>query len=63
MYSRSGTFPLIRGVSASKEKLCYEKFENGGISLKNILETEQKEYHNDKANKKSRIVFPDKKPA
>jgi len=27
MYSRTGAFPLITGVSASKEMLCYEKFE------------------------------------
>jgi hypothetical protein len=63
MYSTTETFLLITGVSASKEMLCYEKFENGGISLKNILETKQKEYYNDKTNKKPRIVFPDKKPA
>ena len=62
MYSRTGTFPLITGVSASKEKLCYEKFENGGISLKNTLKAKQNEHENNKANKKSRIVFPDKKP-
>ena len=63
MYSRTGTFLLITGVSASKEMLCYEKFENGGISLKNILEAKQNKHKNNKTNKKPRVVFPDKKPA
>ena len=63
MYSRTGTFLLTTGVSASKEMFCHEKFENGGISLKNTLEAKQNEHKNNKTNKQPRIVFPDKKPA